>query len=76
MNVNEITKKALEWFAVGTAGFYVGVGHVANLAYDGLTLQPEWVQQISNYETIIMVSVVLATSLWIGLDYVEYRLTE
>jgi len=76
MNVNELAKKALEWFAIGLVGFYIGVVHVAQLAYRGLAVPPEWYLQVSGYQWPIVAVVLLLSALWIGVDYFEYRIQD
>ena len=76
MNVNDLAKKALEWFAIALVGFYIGVVHVAQLAYRGLAVPPDWYLTVSGYQWPIVGIVLFLSALWIGLDYLEYRIND
>lgn len=76
MNVNKIAKKALEWLAIGSVGFWIGVAYVANRALPEGVVVPEWYQNLIGMDLKISGLVVVVTILWIGLDYYELKIAE
>jgi len=74
MNANILAKKTLEWVSLLAVGFWLGAIHVAQKALSPTLMPPQWAIEVGGYDTYIIPFVVVATALWIGLDYWENEL--